>query len=192
MKSRLVAAAMLAGSLFIGHGTALAEDIDLFVQPAGASGGTPNVLILLDNTANWSTAFTNEIAALVSTVNNLPVNSDGTAKFRVGLMLFTETGGLNTGTDGGYMRAAIRDLTSAHKTRFMNLLNSLDRQGDRTSGGKAGKTYSEAYQYFSGYAPFSGNGKLKTDYFGNVVGTLPSLAIYLQPGNALNSWKSVV
>lgn len=48
MKSRLVAAAMLAGSLFIGHGTALAEDIDLFVQPAGASGGTPNVLILLD------------------------------------------------------------------------------------------------------------------------------------------------
>ena len=44
---------------------AAAEDIDLFTQPPSATSGTPNVLILLDNTANWSTAFTNEISALV-------------------------------------------------------------------------------------------------------------------------------
>jgi type IV pilus assembly protein PilY1 len=63
-------------------------------------------------------------------------------------MLFTETGSPNSNTDGGYMRAAIRDLTGAHKTRFMNLLNSLSKTGDKSNGGKAGKTMSEAYQYF--------------------------------------------
>jgi hypothetical protein len=56
MYSRLVAGATLALGLLVGQGTAQAEDIDLFVQPAGASGSTPNVLILLDNTANWNTA----------------------------------------------------------------------------------------------------------------------------------------
>jgi len=187
MKSKLVAGAMLAGGLLIGYGTASAEDIDLFVQPAGTVAGAPNVLILLDNTANWgpATAFANEIAALSATLNNLPVNDDGTAAFRVGLMLFTETGSPNSNTDGGYVRAAIRDLTAAHKTRLVNLVNSLNRTGDVSNGGKAGKTYSEAYQYFQGYAPFSGRGKVKTDYLGNISGSAASNAIYAQPGNAL-------
>ena len=128
MNSRLVAGAALALGLLVGHGTALAEDIDLFVQPAGASGGTPNVLIVLDNTANWNTAFTNEIAALVRRSTTCPSMRTARARFRLGLMLFTETGGPNSNTDGGYMRAAIRDLTAANKTRFMNLLNSLSKQ----------------------------------------------------------------
>lgn len=189
MKLRLVASAMLAGSLLIGQGAARAEDIDLFVQPAGQNAGVPNVLLLIDNTANWNTAFTNEIAAVVSTVNNLPVNADGTARFRLGLMFFTETGSPNSNTDGGYVLAAVRDLTAAHKTRFINLLNSLNRVSDRSNGGKAGKTYSEAYQYFSGFAPFSGSGKVKTDYTGNTSGTSQKNAIYAQPGNALNSFN---
>ena len=189
MKRNLVAGAMLAGSLLFGHGAAQAEDIDLFVQPGGAATGLPNVLILLDNTANWNTAFTNEIAALTATINALPVNADGSARFRLGLMMFTETGSPNSNTDGGYVLAAIRDLTSAHKTRFINLLNSLNRVSDRSNGGKAGKTYSEAYQYFGGFAPFSGNGKVKTDYTGNTSGTAQKNAIYAQPGNALNSFN---
>jgi type IV pilus assembly protein PilY1 len=188
MKPRLVAGMMLAGSLLFGHGAALAEDIDLFVQPAGVNTGVPNVLILLDNTANWNSAFTNEIAALATTINNLPVNPDGTARFRLGLMMFSETGSPNSNLDGGYVRAAIRDLTTAHKTRFVNLVNSLNAVIDRSNSGKAGKTMSEAYQYFSGFAPFDGNLKLKTDYTGNIVGTLASRAIYAQPGNALNSF----
>ena len=64
MKSKLVAGAMLAGSLLIGHGAALAEDIDLFVQPAGTAAGAPNVLILLDNTALVPLRLANEISAL--------------------------------------------------------------------------------------------------------------------------------
>ena len=194
--------ALLATVMLAGPGPATAEDIDLFVQPPGAAAGAPNVLILLDNTANWSRTvsgqaiYINEIAALVSTVNDLSVNADGTAKFRVGLMLFTETGGGNNTIDGGYVRAAVRGMTAANKTKYMALLNSLHVLNDRSNGGKAGKTYSEAYQYFSGLAPFSGNNKVKTDYTANVVttsapltaaGVAASNAIYALPGNAINS-----
>ena len=66
-----------------------AEDIDLFVgTPSTSTADVPNVLIIMDNTANWNTPFTNEKAALVSLFNGLPVN-----KFKVGLMLFSESGG---------------------------------------------------------------------------------------------------
>ena len=103
MKSGFLAGSLLATSLFALQMPAAAEDIDLFIQPpaGGGAAAAPNVLILLDNTANWNTPFTNEIAALVSTVNSLPVNGDGSARFRVGLMLFTETGGGNNNVDGG-------------------------------------------------------------------------------------------
>ncbi len=188
MTSRFVSGAMLAVSLLTGHGRALAEDTDLFVQPAPAANGAPNVLILLDNTANWNTAFTNEIAALVETVNSLPAEADSPARFRIGLMLFTETGAPNNNVDGAYVRAAMRDLTPAYKTKFMNLLNSLHKTNDKSNGGKAGKTFSEVYQYYKGLAPFSGNRKVKTDYDNNLIGTLQSLAIYAEPENALDSF----
>lgn len=173
---------MLVVAMLIGNSTSMAEDIDLFVQPNPTTTDMPNVLILLDNTANWNQAFINEISALVSTVNGLPEN-----KFRVGLMLFTETGSGNSGEDGGYVRAAVRNLDSANKTKYMDLLNSLDKLDDKSNGGKLGKTMVDAYRYFSGLAPYSGNNKVKTDYTGNTSGTNASKAIYALSGNALSS-----
>ena len=35
-------------------GPAAAEDIDIFGQPPGVTVGAPNVLFILDNSANWS------------------------------------------------------------------------------------------------------------------------------------------
>jgi len=40
-------------------------------------------------------------------------------------MLFTETGGGNSGNDGAYVRAAIRLLDNANKTKYQALVNSL-------------------------------------------------------------------
>lgn len=157
------------------------SDIDIYSGNPSA-GDPPNVLIVLDNTANWSPAFTNEIAALVSTFNNLPVD-----RFRVGLMMFTESGNGNTGPDGGYVRAASRLLDAGYKTRLTALLNSLHVNDDKSSGGKAGLTMAEAYYYLSGKAPYSGNNKNKTDYTGNTFGTAASAAVYGQVGNALGS-----
>jgi type IV pilus assembly protein PilY1 len=180
-----LATALAAAGAALFQPPAVAEDIDLFVQPPSATSGTPNVLIVLDNTANWSTQFVEEIGALVDTIDGLPVNDDGSAQFRVGLMMFSETGSPNNATDGGYVRAAVRDFTAANKTVYMNLLNSLHVNNDKSNNGKPGLTMMEAYYYFSGQNPRSGNNKVKTDYTNNNTGTAASKAIYALPENAL-------
>ncbi len=166
---------------------ARAEDIDLFTgAPTGVAPTPPNVLFLIDNTANWNTAFTNEIAALVNVFNGLAVGSGGTAKFNVGIMLFTETGSPNSNIDGGYMRAAIRPMTSANKTTYSTLINSFNKVSDKSNAGKAGLTMAEAYYYFAGSTPRSGNNKTKADYTLNVTGSTQSKAVYALTGNALS------
>jgi type IV pilus assembly protein PilY1 len=185
---RRLATGVAAACVALFQPLAGAEDIDLFVQPQGDNGGVPNVLILLDNTANWNTPFTNEINALIETVQSLPVNADGTPQFRVGLMLFTETGSPNSNTDGGYVRAAVRDFTDANKALYVNLMSSLHILNDKSNGGKAGLTMMEAYYYFAGQDPRSGNNKVKTDYEGNNSGTAASNAIYALPDNALSAF----
>lgn len=160
----------------------MAEDVDLFVGTPPSITDMPNVLIILDNTANWNSPFSNEMAALVSVVNSLPAD-----KFKLGLMMFSETGGGNSGADGGYVRAAVRPLTAANKTLFKSLVSSLDVGADKSNGGKAGQAMREAYLYFAGKPPYAGNGKRKTDYLGNTSGTAASNAIYGLVGNALTS-----
>ena len=53
---------------------------------------------------------------------------------------------------------------------YATMINSLDQTADKSNGGKAGKTFAEAYQYFSALAPYTGNQKVKTDYTGNTYG----------------------
>jgi len=171
--------------LCIAHTMARAEDIDLFVGTPPNSADAPNVLIILDNTANWNTPFSNEKAALVSVVNGLQAN-----KFRVGLMMFTETGQGNKGDDGGYVRAAIRLFDDATKTKYQTLMNSLDVGADKSNGGKISKTMEEAWLYYSAGVPNSGNQKVKTDYTGNNSGTTASNAIYALSGNALSTMNA--
>lgn len=173
--------ALLAG-LLLTPLSGFSEDVDLFVGTPPATTDMPNVLIILDNTANWNTAFTNEMSALVSVVNSLPANN-----FKLGLMMFTETGSGNSGSDGAYVRAAVRPLTSSNKTLFQSLVTSLDKNGDKSNGGKIGQSMREAYLYFANAAPYAGNNKAKADYTGNNTGTAASNAIYALTGNALAS-----
>lgn len=146
-----------------------AEDIDLFAGAnIPADGDVPNVLIILDNTANWSSAFSAEKAALAAVLNGLPEN-----KFRVGLMMFTETGGGDSGKEGGYVRASLRMMNGTNKAKYANLISSFDVTYDKSNGGKAALAMEEAYRYFSGLAPYAGNNKNKTDYFGNTYNPNP-------------------
>lgn len=173
---------LLITFLFASHVSVKAEDIDLFVGTPPNAADVPNVLIILDNTANWTSAFTNEMAALSSVVNGLPVD-----KFRVGLMMFSETGAGNSGNDGAYVRAAIRTMNSANKPKYQSLVTSLDVSADKSNGGKIGKSMEEAYLYFSAGVPHAGNNKNKADYTGNATGTAASNAVYAVAGNALAS-----
>src|SRR6185369_16576926 len=93
----------------------IGEDIDIFLANPSITAERPNVLILLDNTANWNTPFSVEKAALVSVVNSL---NDG---YNVGLMMFPETGNPNDNVDGGYVRFAVRQMTTANKAALASM-----------------------------------------------------------------------
>ena len=97
-----------------------AEDIDMFIGGATASGGLPNVIILLDNTTNWSRASQqwpspngsnykqgeSEIEAVRLALDGL----DG--KVNIGLMAYTTGSGNH---DGSYVRFALRPLDAANR-----------------------------------------------------------------------------
>jgi hypothetical protein len=179
MKTRLLGGMLGAAALLVAALPALAEDIDLFVQPAVEDGGAPNVLILLDNTGNWGRdvpgpenvpIWTNEVAAIIETLEGLPLDEDGvSARFRLGLMMFTETGELNNTVDGAYVRAAIRDMNADNKAKYIDLFNELEVVYDRSNSGKAGLAMAEAYKYFNGDPPVAGNLKYKTDFTSNFI-----------------------
>jgi len=168
------------------------EDIDLFLGIPASAADAPNVLIVLDNTANWNTPFTAEMTGLSNIFNGLP-----SGLINVGLMMFTETGGGNSNTDGGYVRAAIRLMEdssgsgSNSRQKYGSLITGLDVGDDKSNGGKAGLAMYEAHQYFAEAAPHGGNNKKKTDYTSNTYNwkgcCTYSKPVWALPGNALSS-----
>lgn len=153
------------------------EDIDIFmVNPALAS-TRPNILILLDNTANWNQAFADEKSALVSLVNGL------TDEFNVGLGMYVETGGGNDSEDGAYVRFGVRQMkntdasptgsgTSAspnNRYALSTMTNALDQTTDKGNNNTISLAMAEVYAYFKGTTSWSSYGKAKTDYAGNTV-----------------------
>jgi type IV pilus assembly protein PilY1 len=183
MMKHKICQALAALFVFLAYiSPSMAEDIELFVGVPPTTQETPNVIIVMDNTANWNTKFANEKAALVSVFNGMPAN-----KFRVGLMMFTETGGGNSGEDGAYVRAAARVITADNKSTYANLISNLDIANDKSNGGKVGKAMMEVYRYLSGGSAHAGNEKNKTDYSNNTAGNAYDDAVHALTGNALNS-----
>ena len=183
---------LLLAAALLGGGSARAEDIDVFTGTPG--GGLPNVLFIVDNTANWNQAFSNEMSALYNTFTNLPVNTDGSARFNVGIMFATETGNPNNNVSGGYIRAAIRPMTSANKALYAAMIQNFDKLKDKGNSGFSALEMAEAYYYFSGAAPYAGNSKVKTDFSSNLcIGcnlagsqVTADNAVYALAGNALS------
>jgi len=103
----------------------IAEDIDLFVGSNPAATATrPNILIFIDNSANWSSASQHwaggvkqgqsELRALRTVVGEL------TSTINLGLMLFTPGSGTNK--DGAYVRYHIRQMLPGNKTALQELI----------------------------------------------------------------------
>ncbi len=148
------------------------DDTDIFLTNPNITANRPNVLIVLDNTANWNNAFTNEKNALVQVVNGL---SDA---FNVGLMMFPETGGGNDSVDGGYVRFHVRQMTSQNKTALASMVNNLDKLADKGNNATTGLALYEAYLYFAGQNSRASHGKVKTDKDGTtdpILSPLPGL-----------------
>ena len=147
-----------------------ADDTDLFNQPPGSSSPAPNIIFMLDNTANWSrasqqwagspTAGDAEILAIKNFVAGL------TQPANVGLMAFT-----TAGQTGGYVRYGVRDMTNAaNNLALQNIVsgisvNSSSEKVNQSSGGIANTLY-EAWLYLNGSASWAGMSG-NADYAGN-------------------------
>lgn len=172
---------LLLGALFGLCRGAGAEDTDLFNANPAIVSARPNVLIILDNTANWNTPFTYEIAALNAVIGAL---SSG---FNVGLMMFTETGSGNPGPSGSYVRYAMQQMTTTNRSALLTLVNGFRSNSDQGNAGKAALAMYEAYRYFTSAASYAGgpagnnsNGKAKSDAAAFASGT----ANYSMPNTA--------
>src|SRR3954465_8590257 len=93
------------------------DDTAIFLADPSFNAERPNVLIIMDNTANWNQPFAAEQSALVNVVGSL---GEG---LKVGIGVCTESGGGNGGNDGMYIRYAVRQMTATNKTAFHALVN---------------------------------------------------------------------
>ena len=157
---RTLAATFAAAAVLAGPSIACAEDIDIFTATP-TTNAKPNVLIVLDNSSNWSstlssntcntgntadnTKFAAEICALQTVMDRIPDNL-----VRIGLMMFAEKG-----TNGGYMRYGMRDMTSSNKTAFKNMLAGFVQNGNGNDSSSSNQPYGytmfEVFKYFGGY-----------------------------------------
>ncbi|MCK9284992.1 MAG: PilC/PilY family type IV pilus protein [Rhodocyclaceae bacterium] len=159
------------------------EDIDIFMANPSIASERPNVLIVLDTSANWQSYFAAEKTALISVINGL---SD---QFNVGLAI--NAGG---SIEGSYVRFAVRQMTGTNKTALSSLANDLNNApatsfaGDKTNNAVPGLSMAEAYRYFKGLASYSATTSnaghdSRTDYSGNATNSwITSLA-----GNAFSA-----
>ncbi|MEE8306751.1 MAG: hypothetical protein V3R81_05760, partial [Gammaproteobacteria bacterium] len=139
------------------------DDTDIFLANPNIASQRANVLMYVDNTANWNTAFTNEKAAMVSVVDNL---SD---QFNLGLMLFPETGGDNDSVDGGYLRFGVRQMDTTNKPVLSSIVNNFDVGDDKGNNATPSEGMIEVFRYFSEGNSRASHGKIKTDFANNNI-----------------------
>lgn len=167
-------------------GTVHAEDTDLFMINKAASSQLPNILIVFDNTSNWSKYFVNERAALVSLLSSNIVNE----RFNLGFMFFNNPNNKNgfNNAESGVVVAAVRNMNDYNKAYYRQLFEGLDINGDQ---GSSSPTYAgamaEAWRYFSGgLATDGGMNDTQRDYLGNTSSPKAYFnGVHALPKNAL-------
>jgi len=150
-------------------GPAAAEDIDIFNNPP--KGGTPpNVLLMIDNGANWESAYTvdgvdDKKTAVSDAIYEVSSNSGLLNKVRLGMMIFTQNN-----PNGGKVIAAVDNFDAGYQGVFSCLVynKSADPAADKTcspgnglameksSNSPLALSFHEAYKYFRGEAYRSG------------------------------------
>jgi type IV pilus assembly protein PilY1 len=164
-----------AGLLF--PALAQAEDIDLFQGGAPITGNKPNIVVFVDNSANWNSNAQHwpggikqgqsELNALKNVIANL------TNDVRVGLMFFVK--GAGSDPDGGYVRYGVRDMDTTNKAALQNLLagvypNFNDQNSGQqvaTANAKYGEGLYEVFKYYSGGSAYAGGTAALRDFSGN-------------------------
>jgi type IV pilus assembly protein PilY1 len=168
----ILAACALAAGL---HQSARADDIDIYSMP-NTEGFRPNVLIILDNSANWSASIPTPAcdAAGAMVRASSPNKEEGTkmgaqkcalykliaslsvadlGQFNFALMLFNESP-----DSSGYPRKAFVNVQSAaDKLALLDLISGLGINRDKSNNASTAESFYEAYQWFAGAAVHRGN-----------------------------------
>ena len=139
------------------------DDTDIFLTNPNLDANRPNVLLIIDNTANWNSVFDNEQAALVQVIESLG------EEYNVGTMLFAQTGSGNNNVDGGNVRFAIRQMTDTNKALLAGIYDDFVNEaaaqgGDKSNNAIPALAMLEAYRYFSGGYSYATHGKETSDY----------------------------
>ena len=160
-----VALAMLAHS-------ARAEDIDIYSLPS-TEGLRPNVLFIIDNTANWGatirtepcnvreagvdpareegTKMGAEKCALYKVISSMSVADLG--QYNLAFMLFNESPDA-----ASYPRQAFINVTSeAQKTQLLNFIAQLNINNDKGNNPATAEAFYEAWLYFTSNTVRFGN-----------------------------------
>jgi type IV pilus assembly protein PilY1 len=197
-----LAAALTAAGLFWAA-NAHADDIDIYSLP-NTEGFRPNVLIILDNSANWSAAISvpkcdtpgakvvdkvgggkddnaeegkkmgAEKCALYKLIDTLSVADLG--QFNFALMLFNESP-----DESGYPRKAfIQVKTDADKAALLKIISEFGINRDKTNNAQTAASFYEAYQWFTGGTVYQGD-KTATKHDANAF-TDSSKTKYVSPG----------
>jgi type IV pilus assembly protein PilY1 len=171
---------------------ARADDIDIYGEPSDAS-ALPNVLFILDNSANWSSSipapncyFTDNG---VVTTNGPKASNPGKeqgykmAIEKCALYNLVDALPVNPSQDadhnalfnvgfmllnespnnGAYPRKAFTALTTNNKAVLKTLISSLTIGGDKSNNAPFAEAMYEAYLYFKGLAPYQGQLAPKRD-----------------------------
>lgn len=196
--------------LFAYSSISKAEDIDIYSGLSGAS-GIPNVLIVIDNAANFDATATGtctysdapattvnmlpklgglEQCALNNVIDALPTNADGTARVNIGMMVYGATGiasafpsaGCVSSNNGGCLIQALSPMTAANKTSLKALIKSWTLSNIKANGEGTALAMQESWAYYAGQTGASGR-----SYAGikPTAGCQKNFVIFL--GNAYNN-----
>ncbi|MES2296737.1 MAG: PilC/PilY family type IV pilus protein [Pseudomonadota bacterium] len=153
-----------------------ADDIDIFTGASAGTAGNPRVLIVLDNTSNWSRQSQkwpggiqqgqSEVNAVKSVVlgDGSAGNPGLTDKINLGLMEFVTNG--NANDNGGFIRYNIRPMTGGlpavtnYKadlaTKLTTIYNNVTSPSEkRNSNVPYGNLMNDVYNYFAGANAYS-------------------------------------
>jgi Tfp pilus tip-associated adhesin PilY1 len=178
------------------------DDTDIFLANPAFTASRPNVLIVVDNSANWgqNTGEPSPWDTKYNGVKNalVAIGQDSTiinSSYNIGLGIFAETGGNNNNTGGGYIRYGIRQMTgdpvdaTSNRGRLIQIINNFDKStgtGDGTNNTDYSLGMFEFYSYFAGISSYAGHGKDKADAGGSVyvtgIGRVPQAASPLPAG----------
>jgi hypothetical protein len=159
--SSAIALCLMSGMAFAPI-RAAADDIDIFTGMSGGTSVNPRILIVLDNTSNWSRQSQQWPGGLqqgqseARAIRTLLPSLGSTVS--MGMMEFV-TGG-NAGDTGGFIRSAIRPLDPDAKTSFSGKLDTIygnvtSPDEKRNSNTPYGDLMYDVYNYFAGANAFS-------------------------------------